>query len=131
MPGAMGFLALRGNSFSVSSNHFNWKDLFLSAAGEEKLMSAESQLSCTLVLPSVAASAESTYTIHETSKLQLIRNDSNIFQCFVWETPLFLLMQENVSHHRIVVEPLNKVELKISLFLPTVLNFLSAFKTYY
>ena len=65
------FLATRRNSFSVSSDHFNWKDLLLSAAddNEEEHVSAELRLSSSLALPPVVACVEPTYLTNETSNL--------------------------------------------------------------
>ena len=66
MPGGMVFL-----SFLVSSDYFNWKDLFLSAAVGEEHVSAKLWLSSTLALLLLAAYAEPTYLptylTHETS----------------------------------------------------------------
>ena len=109
IPEKMSFLTPKKNSFSVRSDHFNWKDLFLSVGGGEKHVSAKSRLSGELVFPPVVVSDGPTFPTHETSELRLIKNDAYIFQHLAWETWLFLLVRENVPLHSIVVEPYNKV----------------------
>ena len=81
----MSFLIAKWNSFSVSSEHFNWKELLLSAAaaadddddggGGEKYLSTYLRLNGTLALASAAACTEQ----DRPSNSQLTKKMTNIY----------------------------------------------------
>ena len=75
MPNKRGFLASKRNSFSLSIYHFDWTDLFLSAASRKARTHKIPGLSGRLCLPLVTVFAE------HTTNLKLV---THIYQPKIW-----------------------------------------------